>query len=212
MSVKGQLTEANPLIFSEYLRLLHCLHEDKLFIWEAYCKIAFCTALRISDVRSTRWKDILWKKELIKEEKKTRKIRIIPLNEEVQVGILKVYQSLGSPDPELSVICNPRTKKPYSESHINRMLKLFKFRYKLSIRNISTHTLRKTFGHYVYDMWEGSSEALLLLNAIFKHTSIEDTKRYIGLTQDNVNRVYDSLKFSYSISEKNKSPVFLKKK
>ena len=121
--IKGLLTTADYLPYEEYLRLLHCLHHDRLYKWEAYCKISFCTAFRVSDVRTTHWKDILGKNEFIKIEQKTQKARLVKINDEIRDNIQQMYQLLGKPDTELSVICNPRTGEPYSREHINRILK-----------------------------------------------------------------------------------------
>ena len=72
---------------------------------------------------------------------------------------------------------------------------MFKFKYRLSIDNFSTHTFRKTFGRYVYDTNEHSAESLLLLNKILNHSNIDVTKRYIGITKEEINQVFDSIQF-----------------
>lgn len=197
MAQKGQLTTADYLPFEEYLRLLQNLHNDGLYQWEAYCKVSFCTALRVSDVCSTRWKDIIGKNELIKVERKTQKTRLIKINDEIRDDIQAMYELLGRPDPERTVICNPRTGEPYSLVHINRMLKWIRFKYKLQIRAFSTHTFRKTFGRYVYESMGRTGEALILLNQIFQHRDLSTTRRYIGLLQEDVAGVFDSLSFSF---------------
>lgn len=194
--IKGQRTTADYLPFSEYLRLLRGLHKDGLYQWEAYCKISFCTALRVSDVRSTHWKDILDKDEMIKVEQKTQKIRLIKINAEIRENIRLMYQLLDHPDLNLSVICNPRTGEPYSREHINRKLKWFRWKYRLKIRAFSTHTFRKTFGRYVYESMGRTGEALVLLNQILQHKTMDITRRYIGLMQEDIANVYNSLSFN----------------
>lgn len=114
MSVKGQITTAEPLEFKDFLRLLSSLHEDGNYLWELYCCISFCTACRVSDVLSMTWKDVLDRDALYKIEQKTGKTRQIPFNENVQRRITSLYKLLGSPDKRLPVICNPKTKKPYT--------------------------------------------------------------------------------------------------
>ena len=66
--------------------------------------------------------------------------------------------------------------------------------YKVKIGNFSTHTFRKTFGRYVYETNNRSAEALVLLNKILNHTSIQITKTYIGITQDEINNIFESIK------------------
>ena len=95
-----------------------------------------------------------------------------------------LYEMLGQPAPEQYIFLSPRTGKPYSLEYINRLLKVFKVRYRLPIRAFSTHTFRKTFGRYVYELMGRSAEGLILLNQIFRHSNLETTRRYIGLAQE----------------------------
>lgn len=194
--IKGLLTTADYLPYEEYLRLLHCLHHDRFYKWEVYCKISFCTAFRVSDVRSTHWKDILGKNEFIKIEQKTQKARLVKINDEIRNDIQQMYQLLGRPDPEQSVIWNPRTGESYSREHINRILKYFLWKYKLNIKRFSTHSFRKTFGRYVYESLGRTSDALVRLSQILNHKNIETTRRYIGLDQDDIDEVFESLSFN----------------
>ena len=92
MSVKGQITTAEPLEFKDFLRLLSSLHEDGNYLWELYCCISFCTACRVSDVLSMTWKDVLDRDALYKIEQKTGKTRQIPFNENVQRRITSLYR------------------------------------------------------------------------------------------------------------------------
>lgn len=77
--------------------------------------------------------------------------------------------------------------------YVNMKLKEFKYKYKLRIDNFSTHTFRKTFGRYVYDKSEHSAESLILLNKILNHSSIQVTKTYIGITQEEVAGIFASI-------------------
>lgn len=198
MGAKGVSTTADYLPFPEYLRLLQRLHADGFYQWEAYAKISFFTALRVTDVRSTCWKDILGKSELVKVEKKTGKTRHITINKEMQEEIQTLYHLLGQPNPNQSIICNPCTGKAYSREQINHVLKVFRYKYKLKIRAFSTHSFRKTFGRYVYESMGRTGEALIILNQIFQHKDMDTTRRYIGLLQEDVANVYASLSFAKS--------------
>ena len=105
-----------------------------------------------------------------------------------------LYEMLGQPAPEQYIFLSPRTGKPYSLEYINRLLKVFKVRYRLPIRAFSTHTFRKTFGRYVYELMGRSAEGLILLNQIFRHSNLETTRRYIGLAQEDIDKVFDSIR------------------
>ena len=65
---------------------------------------------------------------------------------------------------------------------------------RLPIRAFSTHTFRKTFGRYVYELMGRSAEGLILLNQIFRHSNLETTRRYIGLAQEDIDKVFDSIR------------------
>jgi integrase len=193
--IKGQLTTADYLPIEDFNRLVDGLHNDKLYVWEMYCRLGFCTALRASDILSLKWKDILGKDEISKKEQKTGKNRKIKFHDSVKIKIKELYDLTGKPDAESFVIMNPKTKTAYSLTYINRQLKTFRLRYRLPIKAFSTHTFRKTFGRHVYESGGRSAESLILLNSIFKHSGIEITKVYIGIRQDEINSVFNSIQF-----------------
>lgn len=192
---KGKLTTADYLAIKDFNRLVDGLHTDGLYMWELYCRLSFCTALRASDVLTLTWKDILDRDFLDKTEKKTQKGRRITFNTSVQHKIKELYTLQGEPDKKGSPFLNPRTKTTYSLEYINRLLKEFRVRYRLPIKAFSTHTFRKTFGRYVYESSGRSAESLILLNSIFRHSSIDITKVYIGLRQAEIDKVFNSIKF-----------------
>lgn len=193
--IKGKLTTSDYLSIEDFNRLVDGLHEDGEYIWELYCRFSFCTALRVSDVLSTTWKDVLYKLEFQKEEKKTGKTRKITFNNSVMSKIVELYYLLGSPDKKLPIICNSHTGEAFSREYINRTLKKLRVKYRLPISQFSTHTFRKTFGRYVYESHERSAESLILLNSIFRHSSLEVTKVYIGIRQNEIDSVFKSIEF-----------------
>lgn len=195
MAKKDQLTTAEYLPYEEYERLLNCLHRDEMYIWELYARLSFCTACRASDVRKFKWSQVLNKSNLVICEQKTGKARSITFNQSVQKKIAELYKSLGEPAKSEYIFKSSVTGEPMSIQYINRTLKDFKRKYKIKIGNFSTHTFRKTFGRYVYEINNRSAESLVLLNKILNHSSIEITKTYIGITQDEVNKIFDSIQF-----------------
>lgn len=145
MSVKGQITTAEPLEFKDFLRLLSSLHEDGNYLWELYCCISFCTACRVSDVLSMTWKDVLDRDALYKIEQKTGKTRQIPFNENVQRRITSLYKLLGSPDNGCRSSATQKQKKPYTTQYINDTLKYLRVKYRLPIKRFSSHTIPQDF-------------------------------------------------------------------
>lgn len=60
-------------------------------------------------------------------------------------------------------------------------------------RNINSHSLRKTFGYHVWHNAEDKEKALIMLMTIFNHSSVSTTKRYIGIMDEEVEDVFNSL-------------------
>lgn len=201
MANKGRITTAEWLDYNEYLRLLDCLRKDKEYLWETYARLGFCTGCRITDVLGLKWKDVLGDVCVVKEKKtgKTRKINFSP---SAQSRIRELYDLLGSPDPRLYVFISGNhgkrdkcTPVHFTRQYVNVRFKEFKKAYGIKIGNFSSHTFRKTFGRYVYDTMGRTEESLVLLNKIFKHSSIAVTKTYIGITDDEVKSVFESIVF-----------------
>lgn len=195
MAKKNQLTTADHLEYSEYLKLVDGLHEDKEYFWELYARLSFCTACRASDVLQLRWVDVLDKTETVVLEKKTGKPRKISFNKSVRDKLRELWTLMGCPNKALYIFQTNRTGQPMTIQNVNQQLKLFKYKYRLNINHFSTHTFRKTFGRYVYDTNDHSAESLILLNKILNHSNIQVTKTYIGITQDEINDVFNSIRF-----------------
>lgn len=60
-------------------------------------------------------------------------------------------------------------------------------------RNICSHSLRKTFGYWVYHNSEDKNNALIILQTIFNHSSPAITSKYIGLTDNEISDVFNTL-------------------
>lgn len=195
MAQKNHLTTSDHLQYSEYEKLLECLHNDKEYQWEMYARLSFCTACRASDVLQFRWEDILDTPSVEVAEQKTGKTRRIPMNPSVQKKFRELYILLDRPDMKDYVMQSRFKDQSISVQYINRRLKYFKLKYRINIGNFSTHTFRKTFGRYVYESNKRSAESLLLLNKILNHNNIQTTKAYIGITQDEINGIFNSIQF-----------------
>ncbi len=193
MAKKNQLTTSDHLPYDEFTRFLDCLHNDGEYRWEMFARLSFCTACRASDTLRFRWKDVLGVSTITIVEQKTKKTRKIPFNPSVQKSFDELWKALECPDKKDYIMQSPQGDKPLTIQLINMKLKEFKSKYHLKIENFSTHTFRKTFGRYVYDTNNHSAESLILLNKILNHSSIQVTKTYIGITQEEVAGIYASI-------------------
>lgn len=127
----------------EYKKLLRLLHKDRQYLWELYARLAFCTALRVSDILSLAWADILHKGSLTKIEKKTGKVRKIPFNLSIQTRIEELYILLKRPNPNELIFKSKFTGVSVSSQYLNRIMKEWKAKYKLDIENFLRILLEK---------------------------------------------------------------------
>ena len=193
MSLKYSNTTADYLQWEEAMNLIRKLYKDKNYTISLLIAIGCFWGLRISDILALRWNQILNVDELTIIEKKTGKKRVIRINPQLKRHISDCHKTIN---PIHSPVFISRMGTVYSVQRINIILKDLKKRYKLHIGNISSHSLRKTFGRQVYNMISENSElALVKLMELFNHSSVAITKRYLGLRQEEILETYDCLKF-----------------
>lgn len=193
--IKGQLTTADYLSIDDYWHLVDGLHNDGSYFWELFCRLAFCTALRGNDVLSLYWSDILGKEKTTIREPKTNKKRSIRFHSSVIQKIQELYELLGSPPVNRFIFYNEETKRHYTLEYVNRTLKKFRVKYRLPIKAFSTHTFRKTFGRYIWELNGRNSESLIKLCRVFQHSSLDITMVYLGIRQDEIDAVYETVQF-----------------
>lgn len=78
---------------------------------------------------------------------------------------------------------------PQAESSVKKVFQ----EYDIQCKNLSSHTLRKTFGLRVYEVYNRCEDALILLSQMFNHKDISVTRRYIGITERRIKNAYLSL-------------------
>lgn len=151
--------------------------------------------LRISDLLSIKWKDVMMVDDLIVLESKTKKQRRITINDKVKEAIdfcsneLKLKKSFNDDN---YILVN-RWGSKLTISYINKRLKAIFIKYNVKVQNASSHTLRKTFGKRIFEMDNQSERSLIYLSDIFRQSSTAITRRYIGITQEQIKNVYLNL-------------------
>jgi len=60
-------------------------------------------------------------------------------------------------------------------------------------QNIGSHSLRKTFGYWIWHNAKNKEDALVKLQMIFNHSNTQVTAKYIGITSDEIKDVYNSI-------------------
>ena len=148
------------------------------------------TALRISDILSLKWGDIYdctthtVKSRIKLKEKKTGKTANIAVNSSLRDAIKNVVSDCSAPDPE-SYIFTGRGNNPMNRSTAYRIVKRAA-NYVGLTSDVSCHSLRKTFGYFA---WKRGVQPAILMS-IYNHSSFAITKRYLGIDQDDKDKVY----------------------
>jgi len=195
MSKKFSTTTSDFLDWNEMTNLVRKLEIDKDYKMSLLVSIGCFFGLRISDLLSLRWEQILNVDEFTITEKKTQKKRTIRINPQLKNHISNCYIQIKPNSIESNILISQK-KSVFSNQQINNLLKLMKEKYKLNIKNISSHTLRKTFARQVYNQNSDNAElALVKLMELLNHSSMAITKRYIGLRQEELLSTYDLLSF-----------------
>jgi integrase len=192
LSVKGSHTTADYLPWDEMTSLLGNLERDKRYMLLTLISVGSYTGLRISDLLRLRWVDLLQSEHLELHEVKTKKYRKIKINTKPKRLISTILRK-NKTNPERLILFNEQTGKSYSRQHLNRLLKGIKREYKLSISNFSTHSFRKTFGRRIWHQDNYSEKSLILLSLIFNHADTQVTRKYLGITDEEIQAVYDLL-------------------
>lgn len=140
----------------------------------------------MSDILNIQW-SILNNTTCTSRERKTCKAETITLNS-VLVEILNKYKI----DSDNGYIFRSQKGTVYSKQSINRLMKLH-FKNEANVNNISSHSLRKSFGNRIY-ISQGKPEGILhLLSEMFNHSGVSITRKNLGIKQDQYDNIYLSL-------------------
>lgn len=195
MSLKYSQTTSDYLQWNEAMQLVRSLYKDANYKMSLLISVGCFWGLRISDILSLRWKDILNVDEFTIIEHKTGKQRTIRINPQLKRHIADCYKQINPIGINAPVLVSQKGTV-YTIQRINVILKVIKAKYKLSIKNFSCHSLRKTFGRQVYNQNSDNAElALIKLMELFNHSNVAITKRYLGLRQEELLNTYDCLTF-----------------
>jgi integrase len=195
MSAKYSRTTADYLSWDQNLNLIRKLFNDGEYRISLLVAIGSFWGLRISDILKLKWEDILDKNEFVMVENKTHKTREIKVNPQLKKHIKECYNQLN---PKLTgqPIFLSQKNSTYSVQRINVIFKAIKSKYNLTISNYSTHSMRKTFGREVFTKSGTNAEiALVKLSQLFNHSSVMVTRRYLGISRDELLQTYDTLSF-----------------
>lgn len=185
MSLLGSKTTSDYIDYDRAGAVANKLiKENRKPILGLYIIVSINTGLRISDVLSLKWKDL--EGDYIKlKEKKTGKFREIQINDSIKNAVSKFEANSG-------YIFLSQKGSVYSRQQINKLLKQV-FSRQAKTLNVSSHSLRKSFGRRVYENNGESEKSLMYLSELFNHTSPAITRQYLGIRQEELNDIYLNL-------------------
>ena len=153
--------------------------------------LGVCTTLRIGDLLHLTWDDVYdekgraFRSHISVTEQKTGKLKVIALNSQA-IEALTLYREQRQEG--LLFPNNRRCAQPLSRVQAWRIVKIAATAKKVE-GVISCHSLRKTAG---YHAWKAGVSPVVIMD-IYGHSSYEMTKRYLGVTQDDRDKVYLSM-------------------
>ncbi|MDG1037122.1 MAG: tyrosine-type recombinase/integrase [Crocinitomicaceae bacterium] len=187
MSLLGSKTTSDYIDFDRSMNIgTKLINSDSRKLIGLYIVVSINTGLRVSDVLRLKWSDLEGDTFEI-TEKKTNKHRVIRVNDSIK-SVLRKFE-IENYDEFIFV---SQKGSIYSVQQINRLLKdVFKKENKK--HNISSHSLRKSFGRRVYENNHESEKSLVYLSELFNHTSLSITRKYLGIRQEELNDIYMNL-------------------
>lgn len=182
--------------------------------WRILLAIAFplYTGFRRSDIVTLRWDHIVYfdvdqsvtvrPSVEIREQKtskKRKRKREVPLGKEIAYYILKAYMEMR-PREMREYVFKPRVQS--SRPHLsvrgyNKIIEEAFARFEVFDRGhpVAPHALRKSYCQYIFKEMGGNFEALLKLNKILAHSTVEMTIRYLEIDIEESKAVHYAINF-----------------
>jgi integrase len=182
--MKTKIRASEHLEDFEVRKLLRLLQSEEQWHYYVLVRLGISVALRYSDLQNLKWKDIIGRNYLTIQERKTGKVREIPLSSELVQNLTKIYLKIGSPSKEDKII-------PITIRGVNKQLKVFASKCGIRGKRISTHSFRKTFGREVWKRNNYSEASIVKLSELFKHSSTSVTRIYLSITKEEINDLYE---------------------
>ena len=195
MSKKFSITTADHLEWNQSMNLIRNLFNDEDYKMSLLVAFGSFWGLRISDILKLKYVQVYDLDELTLIEQKTGKTREIKITAQLKKHISDCYIKLKPRTLDESIFTSQKNCV-YSIQRINVLLKEMRTKYKLNIKNFSSHSLRKCFGREIFNRSGSNAElALVKLSSLFNHSNPAITRRYLGIAKEEMMQTYDLLGF-----------------
>jgi len=139
--------------------------------------------LKVNDV----WDSRKTVEFIVLHEQKTNKYKKFPITQNLEKAI-KEYIKEYKPQQNDWLFFSRKGSNPITRQQANKIIR--DSADWVGIKEpLGTHSMRKTWGYWAYK----SGVSLALIMEALNHSSIANTKRYLGITQEDLNEVYLNL-------------------
>lgn len=181
------IKDVNKISEIKNILLKNNKHRDWIMI-----SIGIYTGLRISDILKLKVKDVKNKDYIRIKAQKTSKNTVIAINEELKKELKEYIKDKSANEYLIKTIKKEdgeEINKPISSTQAYRIMKYVGKKAKIKV-NIGTHTLRKTYGYYLY-----KNNDISIVQGALNHENQLDTLKYIGVEEEEINKATKSLRF-----------------
>ena len=156
--------------------------------------------LRASDLRILQYdfflnEDRTFKDFYVLTPMKTRKLKKkvkLFFNQTVRKAIMDYLKKYPTDSLDDYLFISRKGNNPINENTLWDIIK--KTATEAGIKqNIGSHSLRKSWGYWAWHEAQDKSKALVTLQQCFNHSSMQTTLRYIGLLDDEISDMYNSI-------------------
>ena len=153
-------------------------------------RISDLLKLKVSDVYDS---DMYPKNRIILREKKTGKENILTIANGSRESLLQ-YHKVTRLKYSDDFLFKSRQggNRPIDRVQAYRIINALVHKVGLNDINVGTHSMRKTWGYFAYKKFNLSLDDIMLK---LNHQSIQSTKRYIGLTQEEKQEIENIVSF-----------------
>ncbi|MFB5088373.1 tyrosine-type recombinase/integrase [Psychrobacillus sp. PGGUH221] len=151
--------------------------------------VGISSALRISDILSLKVKHLWDGKKPVEyvelHEKKTSKYKRFPVTPNLNKAIKEYMTEYNGQPDDFLFVSRVGHNKPITRQYANMMLKNACDMVGIK-ETVSSHSMRKSWGYWAFKQGISLDYISIALN----HRSISETKRYLGLLQEDLDNIY----------------------
>lgn len=128
-----------------------------------------------------------------KKQRKQKKFVKIFFNQTVKKSIMDYISEYPIEDLDIYLFPSRKGNEPISVGSLWRIIKDTAEEAGIKNKNIGSHSLRKSACYWYFKNSEDKNKALVILQKCLNHSSTIVTMRYIGILDEDIRDVYDSI-------------------